>query len=229
MKFDSYIKLNKGQSILEILIGMAIATIIVGSSATALIVSLRSGSATIASQKAYGIADEILNNVRSFAESNWADLYAPPPLNDPSQGKGDNFPYYLEITSTSPESSVLGIAAGTEEVTFTSPSAEENIIYTRWFTIDNVSRNSDTNWIVGSGTGDPTTQKITAHVSWATNGATKQIDLTTYISKIRTRSITFIDWSGSSGVITPVTGPTKDYYSITNATITADGAITYEE
>src|SRR3990167_787025 len=101
MKLGGYIKLDGGQSIFEVLIGMAIATIIVGSSATALLISLRSGSATVASQKAYGIADETLNNVRSFAESNWTDLYAPPPLSDPSQGKGDNFPYYLEITSTS--------------------------------------------------------------------------------------------------------------------------------
>ncbi|KKU18140.1 MAG: hypothetical protein UX31_C0013G0018 [Candidatus Nomurabacteria bacterium GW2011_GWA1_46_11] len=218
MKFRDYIKSDKGQSIFEILIAMAIAALIVGSSVTAIMVSSRSGSATVASQKAYSIANETLNNTRSFAESSWADLY--------TQNKGDVYQYHLAVVSTSSTSTILGIATGTEAVSFTSSSTEENINYTSWFTIDNVLRNSS-NWIAGSGISDPTTQKITAHVSWTASGGTKQIDLVTYVSRVRTRSITFDDWSGSSGVTTPVTRPTNDYYSITGVTITAGGDITY--
>lgn len=213
-----YIKGEKGQSIFEILIAMAIATLIVGSSVTAIMVSLRSGSATVASQKAYSIANDTLNNVRSFAESNWADLY--------TQNKGDAYDYYLGIVATSSISATLGIATGTETIAFTSPSGEENIEYTSWFTINNVPRD-DSNWIVESADGDPTTQKITARVSWEVGGDLRQIDLVTYISKIRTSTVTFNNWSGVSGVTTPVTGPSSDYYSITNATITANGTITY--
>ncbi len=222
MKFGDYIKLNEGQSVFEVLIAIAIATLIVGSSVTAIMVSMRSGTITVASQKAYGIANGDLNNVRSFSESNWAGLYTP--LG--TQNKGSAYPYYLAVTASSSTSTILGLTNGTTTVSFTSTSTGENIDYTSWFTIDNVSRTSS-NWI-GSGTGDPTTQKITAHVSWVMSGETKQIDLVTYISKIRTSSITYTKWDGFSGVTTPVTKSTNDYYGITgNATITANGTITY--
>jgi len=218
MRFRNHLRLDNGQSIFEVLIAISIATLIIGSAVTAIIVSMRSGTSTVLSQKGYAIANGTLNNVRSFAESNWADLYA--------LSKGDSYKYYLSVTATSSTSTTLGISNGTTTVSFTSTSTGENIDYTNWFTVDNVSRDSS-DWIAGSGTGDPTTQKITAHTSWTVNGQTKQIDLISYLSKIRTSAVTFTSWAGSSGVTTPVTRTTMDYYSITNATITASGAITF--
>ena len=219
MRFRNHLKLDDGQSIFEVLIAISIATLIVGSAVTAIIVSMRSGTSTVFSQKGYAIANGTLNNVRSFAESNWADIYA--------LDKGDSYKYYLSVTATSSTSTTLGISNGTTTVSFTSTSTGENIDYTNWFTVDDVSRNSS-DWIVGSGEiEDPTTQKITAHTSWTVNGQTKQIDLISYLSKIRTSAVTFTSWAGLSGVTTPVTRTTVDYYSITNATITASGAITF--
>ncbi|MCR4261103.1 MAG: hypothetical protein NUV96_02125 [Candidatus Colwellbacteria bacterium] len=209
---------EEGQSVFEILIAMAIATIIVGSSVTAIMISQRSSSATVSSGKAYAIADETLGNVRSFAESNWADMY--------TQNKGEAYQYYLNVVSSTATSSTLGIASGTATTTFTSSSAEENIDYSSWFTIESVTRNPLTNEINTGGSLDPTTLKITVHVSWTTGGS-QEITLVGYISKIRSLFITFDDWSGASGVVGPVTQPTKDYYSINNATIDSNGEITY--
>ena len=223
MHVRNIIPSESGQSVFEILIAMSIATIIVGSSVAAIMVSQRSGSVTVSSGKAYAIADETLSSVRSFAESNWADMY--------TQSKGEAYQYYLNIVSSTATSSTLGIASGTATTTFTSSSAEENINYTSWFTIGDVKRNSDDNKISTS-TGptillDPTTLKITVHVSWNPGGGAQEITLVGYVSKIRSRFITFDNWSGASGAAVPVTQPTNDYYSINNATIDANGAITY--
>jgi len=216
---------KSGQSVFEVLIAVAIATLIIGSAVTATIITLRSGSGGANSQKAYAIANETINNVRSYAEASWSDLYSPPPLNDPNEGKDGIDQYHLSVVSTTTEYTVLGIATGTENIVFTSTSTGENITYTSWFTIQDVNRTAD-NWI-GSGFRDPTTLKITANVSWTVGGTANTIDLATYASKIRSRSVSFDDWGGSSGVTTPVTGPTRDYYAIGgNATITAGGDIT---
>jgi len=211
MHVRNIIPSESGQSVFEILIAMSIATIIVGSSVAAIMVSQRSGSVTVSSGKAYAIADETLSSVRSFAESNWADMY--------TQSKGEAYQYYLNIVSSTATSSTLGIASGTATTTFTSSSAEENINYTSWFTIEDVTRDSILL--------DPTTLKITVHVSWNPGGGAQEITLVGYVSKIRSRFITFDNWSGASGAAVPVTQPTNDYYSINNATIDANGAITY--
>lgn len=209
MKLLTRIEGEKGQSIFEILIAISIATLIVGSAATAIIVSMKSGAGSANSQRAYGIANEMLNNVRSFAESNWADLY--------NHGTST---YYLTVTATSSTSTTLGLTTGTSTVTV------GDVDYGSSFTIEDVNRNIS-NW-VGDGYEDPTTLKITAYVEWSSGGATSTIDLSTYISKIRSRTISFIDWSGSSGVSSAVTGPTSDYYAIGgNATITGAGDISY--
>jgi len=211
-------KENRGQSMFEILVAIAIAALIIGSSATAIIVSLRSGSYSIQSQKAYAIANDILNNVRSYTEADWAGVYN---LSD----KTADGVYHLEITATSSTSTTLGIATGTEIVTFSSASEEENISYTTWFSVQNVSRN-DSN-AIASGLGDPASQRVTAYVSWDIGGDTQTVQLVKYMSKVRTRTIPFNDWSGSSGVEGPITGPSNDYYSINNATITSEGYITF--
>jgi hypothetical protein len=212
------IKEERGQSLFEVLAGIAIATLIVGSSVAAIIVSLRSSSNSLQSQKGYAIAADILDNVQSYAEADWAGVYN---LSD----KTANGVYHLEIVATTSEFSTLGIATGTELVTFSSGSPEENIQYTTWFSVENVPRSVYN--VIGSGIGDPATQKVTARVSWDIGGDTRTVQLVQYLSKVRTRTIGFDDWSGSSGVVGPVTGPTSDYYNIVDATITASGDITY--
>ncbi|MDZ4231257.1 MAG: hypothetical protein U1C52_00490 [Patescibacteria group bacterium] len=215
---DKILDKEKGQSMFEVVVAIAIAALIVGSSVTAIVVSLRSGTANVAAQKAYGLAGQMLNNVRSYTEANWAEIYN---LAD----KTSNGIYSFQVTATSSESTTLGIATTTEVITFSSDSAEENIEYTTWFSVENVPRSGFN--VIGAGTGDPATQKITAHVSWDVGGGARAIELVQYLSKVRTLTIAFDDWSGSSGVVGPVTGPTNDYYSVTNATITSAGDITF--
>ena len=121
-KHRSLAKGMGGQSLFEIIVAVAISALIVGSTMAAIIVSLRSGNDNVTAQKAYGIARDILDNVRSFGEGDWATLY--------NLSKGSSVQYYLSITATSATSSTIGITSGTEDITFSSSYTEENVNYT---------------------------------------------------------------------------------------------------
>jgi len=190
------IKDKGGQSLFEIIVAIGLAALIIGSATTAIVVSLQSDRNNVATQKAYAIAEDMLHNVRSYSESNWATLY--------SQTKGSGTQYYLDVVATN----TLGIATGTEEIafTFTATSTEENVTYTTWFSIENVSRDSDDQSAVTSGgVNDPTTQKIVAHVSWPVSGETREIQLPQQISNIRSFTAQSNNWGGSSGSTSTVT------------------------
>lgn len=204
---------KSGQSIFELIVAIAISAVIIGSTTTAIIVAVRSSQVNVSSQKAYGIAREVLDNARGYAEANWPSFY--------NQDKGSATQYHLEVTATSTESYTLGIATGTNEVVVDSDSLDETLTYTTWFAIENVNRNADTA-IAVSGRPDPSTQRITAYVQWEIGGETREIDLFTYVARTRNESTVFDDWSGSSGVAGPITRPDSSYYSVdADLTVTA--------
>ena len=196
----------EGQSLFEIVVAIGVAALIIGSTTTAIVVSLQSDRNNAATQKAYALAEELLNNVSSYAEGNWGELYR--------NTGATNF--YLEFTATSATSTQLGIATGTDTVsfTFTATSTEENVTYTTWFNIADVERNSSQ--AIGSGVSDPSTREITAHVSWDTADDTREIELVQILSNIRSLTVTSDDWSGSSGSAVPVTIFDEDYYQKTD-------------
>ncbi|PIR98196.1 MAG: hypothetical protein COT89_00575 [Candidatus Colwellbacteria bacterium CG10_big_fil_rev_8_21_14_0_10_42_22] len=211
---------NKGQSLLEILIAISISAIIIGSAVTAVMIALRTSKDTSESQKAYAIAQDILENVRSYAEGNWATFYATTTSSET---------YYLAEDVITATSTTLSLNTGT-----TTVSLSENDItttYTAWFTTDPVYRNTNNKITTNESYPnivDPITLNITAHVSWPVGDDTKQIQLSQYISRIRSDTYIFTDWSGSDGQVGPITDPLDpDYFSADSIIATGTGAITF--
>lgn len=83
---------NSGQSLVEILIGLAIGSLLIGASSIAIIGILRSSTSSRNYQASSSFNQETLDRVRSFSNSNWNDL------NSLSKGSGTN--YFLNASGS---------------------------------------------------------------------------------------------------------------------------------
>jgi|GEM_PF-6892626 Tfp pilus assembly protein PilV len=183
---------TRGQSLFEIVVAVGVAAIIIGSAATVMVLSMRSSEQNAESQKGYAVAQDILDTIRSYAESSWATLYN----NSPSQlGLSQQF-YLLEATSTA-TSTALAFNTGTTTVSL----SENDVVttYTVWFTIANIYRDdSNTATTTYSPppavTEDPTTLETTAFVNWEISGETKEISLSQQIARTRSDVMKFSQW-----------------------------------
>ena len=195
---------ERGQSLAELLVGVAIVTIIISSIVGAVIVVLRSNLQSTTSRTAAALGEEMMNSVRSIAEGKWGSLYSVSP-------KGASTTYRVSTSGTA-----LTIVSGSEDISV------NNATYTRFFSVENVSRDSAQN-IAASGTEDPSTQKITITVRWQISGGTPQLQTAEYLTRFRNEVTRFTDWSGSSTVSGPITNPDNNYFSQSglNATGTA--------
>ena len=120
-KLDKPRDRRSGQSLVEILVGVSLGAIIIGGAAGAVSVYLRSNLESKKQQASTFLAQELMDSVRVFAEGNWHNIY------DLSKGSSNH--YYLD-TSASP----FATSTGDEAI------AAENTSFTRYFYVDNVSR-----------------------------------------------------------------------------------------
>jgi type II secretory pathway pseudopilin PulG len=140
---------QRGALLLELLVVIALLAVILSFSANAVFLSLRSNK--ISGERGVGntLATESLEAVRGVSEENWQNIYG---LTKSSQH------YKTTVSGTK-----WILATGDETITL------NNTTYTRYLTINNVSRDSSTRNIETSYVGaddDPGTQKITVTVSW---------------------------------------------------------------
>jgi len=106
----------------------------------------------------------------------------------------------------------LAIASGTEEISVNSAT------YTRWFSVENVNRDSNGDITESGGTEDPSTQKVTVHVQWQELGDTASISLTEYYTRwYKNVSSVFTNWRGPSDVEGPITAPNSSYSTTTGS------------
>ena len=214
---------KSGQSLIEVLIAVAVGALIVGSAAGALIFTVRSNQQSHATDTASTLAQELLDQVRSVSESNWQNLYNLSAKGGPTQSCPP-YCYYLDAS--------LNIVAGSEQ------KVVNNITYTRSFAVENVNRdNCGTKDITSAGqapcspsqTGvldDPSTQKITAKVTWPQGGDMAEVLVSEYLTRSKNEINQFTDWSGSSGVAGSVVRPSKDYFDQSGLdTATSPGSI----
>jgi hypothetical protein len=68
-------KKNSGQSLIEVLIGLAIGALIIGAASMAIAFVLRAGSTTQTLTTATELSQDLMNKVKSFALSNWNGVY----------------------------------------------------------------------------------------------------------------------------------------------------------
>jgi prepilin-type N-terminal cleavage/methylation domain-containing protein len=154
--------MEKGFSLLEIIIGAAIMSLTVLGAFAAVSQSLSKGLATTEKVKASLYAEEALEAMRQFRDDGWANL----------GDIADGTTYYLSTTT---------VAWATS--TTATPLLEG--VYYRAIVVSDVYRRDSDNDIVDSGdpdpkTVDPNTRRVDATVSWKT----QQIVFTTYLANI---------------------------------------------
>ncbi|MEK7634326.1 MAG: hypothetical protein AAB396_00355 [Patescibacteria group bacterium] len=206
---------NRAQSLIEIIIGISIAGILVGGSTMAIALILRSNFDAKTTQTASFLASEYSDNISSIAESNWLKVYCPPDGNCSGTAKGIDSKFYLNLSGSS--YSIIGGTAST---------IVEGRTFTRYFYIENVSRdscgigdisaNATTSCAGGGSSGvadDPSTQKITVKVDWEGNRSVSKIQ---YLSRSRNFSATQSNWSNGSGQEGPITSLNNSFSSSSN-------------
>lgn len=182
---------RRGQSLVELLVGLSLAGVIIGASVFAVTAFLRSDLQAKRLQAATGLARELSDNVRAFSAANWRNIY------DLTKGSSDH--YYL-ITTVSPFASTTG------DQTLTV----ESVNYTRYFYVENANRtlcgagaiteSATTTCAQVGATGvaaDPSTQRITVVATWP--GTTSGVRLIEYVSRARNTVTQQTDWSGGGG------------------------------
>ncbi|MCL5011999.1 MAG: LamG domain-containing protein [Patescibacteria group bacterium] len=96
-------------------------------------------------------------------------------------------------------------------------------VYTRYFSVENVNRDTNGNIASSGGTDDPSTQKITTTVTWEGG---RKIQLFHYMLRKDAFLLWNNNWSGGSGVSGPVTSATSSFASSTNVVYTTPSLIT---
>ena len=204
---EDKLKANAGQSLVEIMIAISIGAILIGGATGVIVPILRSNLETRDVQTATSLTQEYLDNLQSIAESDWHLIYTPP------SAKGPSSQFYLAPTGTT-----FMIVSGT------TSTLVEGKTFTRYFSIENISRNlcgsdditTHATTSCGSGPGtagvadDPSAQKITATVSWPEG---RSISKTQYLTRNVNKIFIQTDWSGGSGQEGPITSENDRFTS----------------
>jgi len=196
---DKQFKFQKGQSLIEILIGLVIGVVIIGAVAGLLVISLRSDSDTKSTQTASSLAQDTINKIKSVSESDWNKIY--------NLLRGSSSTYYILYNASS---SAFDVSSGYETSTF------EGKIFRRYFYVENVNRDqcgvgsiSSSSITPSCAVGyswpppasridlDPSTQKITVVVKW--DNDKRDVKISQYITRAQNQVFQQTDWSGGPG------------------------------
>ena len=193
---------NQGQLLIEVLLAITALVIIVALSAQIFVVSSQSAKLSSEKNAAQGLVEETLEVLRGIQTEKWHEIYKPPDgTGNPMTAKGSANHYHPVISGTK-----WTVASGDEVVTV------NNTDYTRYFYIDNVSRDVATRnieSIYNASNDDPSTQKITATVTW---GDGQELSTSQYIMRWRNITCNQTSWVGGA-LGTPVNCPTTNYGS----------------
>jgi len=168
-----------GQVLAEILIAVIMAGIVIGGVASTIGTSLIASKRSKQIATATALAQQDLEALRTIAESSWLSIYCPPAGSCPgSKGASTNYQIVLSEGAWQIQSGV-------------ATTRIDDLVYSHYFYIENVSRNAEGNIIDYSGQNeDPSAQKITATVSWP--GGTDDFKMSEYL--MRTTSAYFKDY-----------------------------------
>lgn len=192
---------ERGALLIEILVAVTIFGAIAAIGAQSLVVSLKANQ--VASHKSSGtqLLAEMVRAARAASDGNWQNVYG--------LTKGGAH-YHPEL-----QGSEWVIVSGDETVNL------GNAIFTRYFTVSNVSRDLSTRAIETTYTAshdDPSTQQILAVVTSTTTGS---ISADVYLFRWRNKVCNQTTWS-SSGASGVKNCPDASYVSTTNITPGSD-------
>jgi len=211
---------RQGQSLIEIMIGVAVSVILITSAATLISVTLKSSTQNKFIQAASFLSQDLIDKVTIFAEKQW-NCASGASCGIYNLNKGSSNHYRL-ITS----GGAFVSAPNDETVTL------DGVDYTRYFYAENVNR-------VNCGVGDitpnaisapacstpggfgiaedPSTQKLTVVTSWTYSGTTSDIRIVKYVTRSRNQVFLQTDWSGGPDpAAAPLTVPNNKFYSSSN-------------
>lgn len=190
MRLISYIlnlKSCRGQSLLEVVVAVALGALIVGSVVVSVAGVLRGGTQSKYIQTAAGLSEQYIQALTSIAASDWHDIYDLTKDTD----------YHIEFGT-----STVSIVADTATTTV------DEVVYTRSFKVNNVSRGSNGEIVTFGGDDDPSTQKITVYASWTILNQPDSFSHDYYLTRNSDLLFSQTDWSGGSGNPGPITATT---------------------
>ena len=153
-------KFNRGIALVEVVVGTALLFLALTGLVTAYNVFIRAGAATLNTLQATYILEEGVEAVTSIRDFGWTSNIA-------SLNSGVD--YYLSWN-------------GSRFVATTTVSKIDNV-YSRYFTLANVNRDSGDN-ISSSGSSDSGTRKLSVTVSWQNAATTTVRSISTYITNL---------------------------------------------
>ena len=178
-------KSEAGQSLVEVVVGIAIAGFLIVGAVTAISASLKSDVEGQAFQVGPYLSQELATNVAAFSKANWLNISNL--ARDPNKfylvGAGEGF----------------GVTSGQELIGL------NGVNFTRYFTVASTSRdgNSDIEAVYQAVNEDKSTLKVVTITTWLTStNQTATSSLTRYLTRHRNEIFSQTDWSGD--VITPL-------------------------
>lgn len=191
-----------GFSMFEILIAISIFAVIGIVAAQLIAVGLDTNTKGGQKTAANAIAKEVMETVQAVATEQWNLLYG--------LSKGSGNKYYPANTTA---------ICGAEKWCFATTTSGEsatvnNLTYTKYFYVENVSRDATTKNIVESGgSNDPSTQKVTVVVTWQNSGGAGMGTTTasSYLTRSRNTAAVQTGWSTPNQDSNPSTGEDADF------------------
>ena len=238
---------QSGQSLVEILIAVSVGAIFIIAAGTLIAVTMRISAQNKFFQPASFLAQDLIDKVTVFAESRWycptatnncLDSGNPPQLanygiyNIPN--KGSNVHYSFKL-------SALPFQWETGDKTIIL----NDVSYINFFYVENICRssiNSNTTGLTDNngssntcntsgGTADPSTQKVTAAVSWNQAGGSGEVKISKYLTRSRNNVFVQTDWSGgpTNPNLEVLTKPNNKFFNSSVIDYDVPGQIQIEE
>ena len=192
---------RRGQSIVEIVIALTIVGVIITTAVAAIAIVLKSNAETQQSQSATLLSQEYADIVQNLSVGNWDLLYL-------LSSKGATSTYYIAASGTT-----YTVQSGNSTTTL------DGITYTRYFSVENVSRDGTTHDIesvYNAVNDDPSTQKIAIYATWTRGGAARSLSIVKYVTRWQNRTFEQTTWSGGASADTVVGAPDNSFATSTN-------------
>lgn len=217
-------KLQSGQSLMEVTIGLAVGVLLIGAAVLALSAALRSNSGNQKYQNSTALNQDMFEKVRSVAAANWNEIY--------SKTKGVNTQYYVNIVG--PNFSVLQGSSTVviEGTSFSSFFSVQNVCGDDSGVVTGVTDNNGADkTCVGTSQNDaedPSTQKVTVYTRWPTGSTNGEVKIVEYPTRWQNSAFLQTDWAGGGGQTGPLTSPNNQFTSSSGIHFNKSGSIQLE-
>lgn len=151
----NFLRTQKGQMLVEILVAVAIAGIVIGGVATVIGTSLVTGKKTKQITVANGLAQQDMEAIKTLAQSSWVNLYCPPLGTCPGD-KGTTSTYSVILSGSS-----WVFQSGVSTTTV------DGLDFGHYFYVENVNRDEGGDIVTSGGDEDPSTQKVSVYITWS--------------------------------------------------------------